>query len=58
MIDSSAAIAYVPGLTKPAKLYAQEHISKPIISLNQSFLLVTDMLELRTVAELKEIQSK
>lgn len=56
-IDSSAATACAPGLAKPAKLYAQEYISKPIISLNQSILLVTDMSELRTVAEQKEMQN-
>lgn len=50
MIDSLAAIAYAPGLAKPAKLYAQEYISKPIISLNQTISLVTDMLEIRPAA--------
>lgn len=47
MIYSSAAIAYTPGLAKPAKLYPQEYITKPIISLNQSLLVVIDMLEIR-----------
>lgn len=50
MIDSLAAIAYAPGLAKPAKLYAQEYISKPIISLNQTISLVTDTLEIRIAA--------
>jgi len=50
MIDSLAAIAYAPGLAKPAKLYAQEYISKPIISLNQAISLVTDTLEIRIAA--------